>query len=46
MLRHVQNHRVYWFCRNCWQAMPCLEAEPVLSSKLTLEKALVAASAR
>lgn len=25
MLRHIQHHRVYWFCRSCWQEMPVLD---------------------
>nr|WP_013334642.1 hypothetical protein [Gloeothece verrucosa]ADN17892.1 hypothetical protein Cyan7822_6045 [Gloeothece verrucosa PCC 7822] len=29
MLRHIRNHQLYWFCRNCWQEMPLLEATPV-----------------
>lgn len=26
LLHHISNHREYWFCRNCWQEMPDLEA--------------------
>ena len=22
MLRHVRQHQIYWFCRQCWQTMP------------------------
>lgn len=29
MLRHVRQHQVYWFCRNCWQEMPLLDHEAV-----------------
>lgn len=25
MLRHIGNHREYWFCRHCWQEMPDLD---------------------
>jgi len=32
LLRHVHNHEVYWFCRNCWQEMPILSRE-ILSRK-------------
>ena len=24
MLRHFRRHKVYWFCRSCWQEMPDL----------------------
>jgi len=24
MLRHVRNHQIHWFCRQCWQEMPDL----------------------
>jgi hypothetical protein len=26
LLHHLSHHREYWFCRNCWQEMPDLEA--------------------
>src|SRR5579883_2512676 len=22
LLQHIRHHRVYWFCRTCWQEMP------------------------
>ncbi|MBE9048016.1 hypothetical protein IQ255_27085 [Pleurocapsales cyanobacterium LEGE 10410] len=25
MLRCLNRHKQYWFCRNCWQEMPDLE---------------------
>ncbi|WP_277879159.1 hypothetical protein [Leptolyngbya sp. FACHB-711] len=28
MLRQVQRHQVYWFCRHCWQEMPSIEKKP------------------
>lgn len=26
MLRHISNHRDFWFCRSCWSEMPNLDA--------------------
>lgn len=26
LLHHLSRDREYWFCRNCWQEMPDLEA--------------------
>lgn len=25
LLHHFGNHREYWFCRHCWQEMPCMD---------------------
>ncbi|EGK87100.1 hypothetical protein D0A34_04010 [Microcoleus vaginatus PCC 9802] len=22
MLRHLRQHQLYWFCRQCWQTIP------------------------
>ncbi|MGE5656376.1 MAG: hypothetical protein ACM37W_07140 [Actinomycetota bacterium] len=27
MLRHIRQHQIHWFCRNCWQEMPLLTLE-------------------
>ncbi|HEY9625455.1 MAG TPA: hypothetical protein V6C78_34365 [Crinalium sp.] len=32
MLRHIQHHHIYWFCRHCWQEMPDLKRSPGLLS--------------
>jgi|GEM_PF-5337024 len=24
MLRHIRANQVYFFCRHCWQEMPCI----------------------
>lgn len=26
LLRHINHHRVYWFCPTCYQEMPNIEA--------------------
>ncbi len=26
LLRHINNHRVYWFCPTCYQEMPNIES--------------------
>ena len=32
MLRHVGNHRNYWFCRRCWSEMPNISEIKTTSS--------------
>lgn len=34
LLRQVSHHRVYWFCRTCWQEMPHLEATMIVSANV------------
>ncbi|MEO1372862.1 MAG: hypothetical protein AAFW70_00770 [Cyanobacteria bacterium J06635_10] len=26
LLRHVRHSELYWFCQNCWQELPVLNA--------------------
>jgi hypothetical protein len=26
LLRHINHHRVYWFCPTCYQEMPSIDA--------------------
>lgn len=41
LLRHIRGSEVYYFCRNCWQAMPSLDFE-----KHTLSPDLVSSLSR
>lgn len=25
LVRRIEGHQIYWFCRTCWQEMPILE---------------------
>jgi len=33
MLRHINGHHLYWFCRHCWEEMPVLD---VTNPKMSL----------
>lgn len=31
MVRHIQNQKLHWFCRHCWQEMPNLNSDRCIS---------------
>lgn len=36
LLAYVQDHRMVWFCRHCWQEMPALEDQELSSLQAAL----------
>ncbi|NJO41222.1 MAG: hypothetical protein HC769_16025 [Cyanobacteria bacterium CRU_2_1] len=29
VIRHIQHHQIYWFCRNCWQRFSDSDLEAI-----------------
>lgn len=47
LLRHIRSGQVYWFCRQCHQAMPNYSAVPTaltINTKLSIESLLTKSS--
>lgn len=46
LIRHIDGHRDYWFCRTCWTEMPIIDRDDTESEdnyerdRLTTEKTI------